>query len=161
MCLCVLFFQFFFRLCLYSSFLLPRSPRFASSIVLSFCFCLSVCVFASVDFCFFSSFTLRSRCIFRLHVHSLTLSLFAVSRFAFSLLWVWLLLLYFCCFLHVCFVRLHFFLDSLIYRRLSTLKFLTCFSSSFLLIDFACFVFFFVKFIMFQSIVFSKYFVLD
>lgn len=59
------------------------------------------------------------------------------------------------------FVRLHFFLDSLIYRRLSTLKFLTCFVfSSFLLIDFACFVFFF-KFIMFQSIVFSKYFVLD
>lgn len=35
------------------------------------------------------------------------------------------------------FVRLH-FLDALIYRRLSTLKFFTCFVSL-LLIDFACF----------------------
>lgn len=101
-------------------------------------------MFASVDFCFFSSFTLRSRCIFRLHVHSLTLSLFAVSRFAFSL-YCECGCCYFTSAASYMFVLYDYiFLESLIYRRLSTLKFLTCFSSSFLLIDFACFVFFFL-----------------
>lgn len=119
-------------------------------------------MFASIDFCFLSSsFTLRSRCIFRLHVHSFTLSLLFLASL--SVYCECGCCCYFTSAASYMFVLYDyiFFLDSLIYRRLSTLKFLTCFSSSFLLIDFACFVFFFVKFIMFQSIVFSKYFVLD
>lgn len=163
MCVCVLFFPSF-CLCLYSSFLLPRSPRFASRFpLLYYSLFLFKCVFASVDFCFLAS--LLSPCVLVAFLGCVFILLLSLCCCSASLL------LYCecgcCCYFTSAasymfvFVRLHFFLDSLIYRRLSTLKFLTCFVfSSFLLIDFACFVFFF-KFIMFQSIVFSKYFVLD
>lgn len=47
-------------------------------------------------------------------------------------------LLYFCCFFNCCLFLYDYMFLILIYRRLSTLKFLTCFFCS-LLIDFACF----------------------
>lgn len=135
------------------SLILPRSARFAS---FDLCFCVS---FASVDFCSFIllSLSLPFFCLGCSIFYSLCLMPFLRVSLL-SLLWVWLLLLLL---LLLNFLYDYIFFISLIYRRLSTLKFLTwfffCFSSC--LIDFACF--FFFKFMMFQSIVFSKYFVLD